>query len=140
MPDGFVDGTGQRHSGQLTMRDDHPASRVPALRPDGAAQQDRTPRNGFRQPAAGEKARPGRVADQLPNWQGPGVPGSAVQAPPPVPTAVPAPVPAAASLPPASGSPARLEPPPDIGYKVLPKSYWSGASWRWRTKRDDDPQ
>jgi hypothetical protein len=42
-------------------------------------------------------------------------------------------LPAAASLP----APA---PPPDIGYQVLPKSYWSGASWRWRAKRDDDPQ
>jgi hypothetical protein len=26
------------------------------------------------------------------------------------------------------------------GYKVLPRSYWSGASWRWRSKSDQDAQ
>jgi hypothetical protein len=148
-PDGYVDGPEQRRGGQLTMRDDHPASHVPVPRPEGAAQEDRTPRNGLRQPAAAEKARPGRIPDQPTNWQGPGaqgagvgrlgMPGSAVQALPPMPPAVPAPLPATASLPPSGSSP-RLEPPADIGYKVLPKSYWSGASWRWRAKRDDDPQ
>jgi hypothetical protein len=35
----------------------------------------------------------------------------------------------------------RVEPersPPEVGYRVLPPSYWAGASWRWRLKRDDD--
>lgn len=25
-----------------------------------------------------------------------------------------------------------------FGYKVLPKSYWSGASWRWRANGEPD--
>jgi hypothetical protein len=24
------------------------------------------------------------------------------------------------------------------GYKVLPKSYWAGASWRWRFKSEQE--
>jgi hypothetical protein len=24
------------------------------------------------------------------------------------------------------------------GYKVLPRSYWAGASWRWRLKVEHD--
>ena len=27
---------------------------------------------------------------------------------------------------------------PSNGYKVLPKSYWAGASWRWRSKSDQE--
>ena len=27
---------------------------------------------------------------------------------------------------------------PSQGYKVLPKSYWTGASWRWRSKSDQE--
>jgi hypothetical protein len=49
----------------------------------------------------------------------------------------PAQQPAAAPARPA----ARIEPErtqPEAGYRVLPPSYWAGASWRWRMKRDDD--
>jgi hypothetical protein len=31
-------------------------------------------------------------------------------------------------------------PQPGTGYKVLPKSYWSGAAWRWRQRSDQDTQ
>jgi hypothetical protein len=27
---------------------------------------------------------------------------------------------------------------PSQGYKILPKSYWTGASWRWRSKSDQE--
>ena len=27
---------------------------------------------------------------------------------------------------------------PSLGYKILPKSYWAGASWRWRLKSDQE--
>jgi hypothetical protein len=27
---------------------------------------------------------------------------------------------------------------PSNGYKILPKSYWAGASWRWRSKSDQE--
>ncbi|SRR5579871_1968378 len=29
---------------------------------------------------------------------------------------------------------------PSLGYKVLPKSYWTGASWRWRLKPEQEGQ
>src|SRR5262249_42324687 len=37
------------------------------------------------------------------------------------------------SSPPTSPSPAEQQPPSST-YKVLPRSYWAGASWRWRLK------
>ena len=45
-----------------------------------------------------------------------------------------APAPASPSTPPSTPPP---DPPPDpaqphAGYRLLPKSYWSGAAWRWR--------
>ena len=41
------------------------------------------------------------------------------------------------------GEPAKAPSPPDqpqstTGYKVLPKSYWAGASWRWRFKSEHE--
>jgi L,D-transpeptidase catalytic domain len=37
--------------------------------------------------------------------------------------------------PPSPPAPAE-QPAPSAGYKILPKSYWSGASWRWRPNAD----
>jgi hypothetical protein len=63
-----------------------------------------------------------------PAAQQPPAPTSTVSAPPP------APAPVAKQDPPAEPQASAG----GFGYKVLPKSYWSGASWRWRMKRDDD--
>src|SRR5262249_16186813 len=58
--------------------------------------------------------------------------------PPPVgpPVSSPPPSPAAAS-PPAAPSPPEQQQ-PTLGYKVLPRSYWAGAAWRWRLKAEHD--
>ena len=32
------------------------------------------------------------------------------------------------------------QPQPSLGYTILPKSYWSGASWRWRANFDQEPR
>jgi L,D-transpeptidase catalytic domain len=29
---------------------------------------------------------------------------------------------------------------PSLGYTILPKSYWTGASWRWRANFDQEPR
>jgi hypothetical protein len=130
-----VDASGQRRGGQLGTPSNSPASRAWAPHSGGVMPADRPSPNGW------PPAKSGRIADRPPNGRAPGgVQGPGEQrfglTPPPWS--------AAASMPPASGPSARLEPPPDrppdIGYRVLPKSYWSGASWRWRAKRDDDPQ
>jgi len=50
------------------------------------------------------------------------------------PTSSTAPVPSSAAPAP---SPSEQEQ-PTRAYKILPKSYWAGASWRWRLKSDQD--
>jgi hypothetical protein len=37
-----------------------------------------------------------------------------------------------------SPPPASEQQQPNLGYKILPKSYWAGASWRWRLKSDQE--
>jgi len=54
-------------------------------------------------------------------------PPSAASRPPPEP-----PPPSAVSKPPPE------QPQPGYGYTILPKSYWTGASWRWRSKPDQE--
>jgi len=46
-------------------------------------------------------------------------------------TAKSSPTPAPAPSPPEQEQPSQ-------GYKILPKSYWTGASWRWRSKSDQE--
>lgn len=147
--DAYADGPGRRQSEQPMMRGHSPASRPPALRPGGEAFVDRTPQNGFRPLAAGAKSdkpdKPGRAASQPPGRHVTAA-GETAKAPPPAPPSVPPPPPQPAAttspLPPEPA--ARVEPSqerrqqPDLGYKILPRSYWAGASWRWRLKRDDD--
>jgi L,D-transpeptidase catalytic domain len=36
------------------------------------------------------------------------------------------------------GRPPPEQPQPSYGYTILPKSYWTGASWRWRSKPDQE--
>jgi hypothetical protein len=65
-----------------------------------------------------------------PSW-----PAPAATAPP---TVAPSPAPAARAEPPQERATGRAQ--PDImGYKILPPSYWAGASWRWRTPQDMIP-
>ena len=44
----------------------------------------------------------------------------------------PKPAPAPTSPPPAAADPPADSAQPHTGYRLLPKSYWSGAAWRWR--------
>jgi hypothetical protein len=161
--DRYADGPARQHGDQLTMRGsyppnyppNHPPSQ-PATRPGGAA--ERSLLNGLRPATAAAmvkpkpesrpepklEPRPGRLAGPPPGRRV--TAGEAAKAPvPSLPApAAPAPQPAAAAAPPAPA--ARVEPPqpqqerpqPQIGYRVLPRSYWAGASWRWRIKRDED--
>jgi hypothetical protein len=144
--DAYPDGPGRRQSDQPATQGHSPASRPPAPRPNGEALADRTLHNSFQPLTTGAKPdkpdKPGRVADQPPGRhvtretaKGPPLPPAPAPPPPP-------PQPVVTTLPPPTPA-ARVEPPqerrqPDLGYKVLPKSYWAGASWRWRLKRDDD--
>ena len=135
--DHHADGPARRRGEESAMRGNYPAAR-----PDGEAPVERTPRINSNPAASSAKVRPGRLPDEPPNRNV--TAGEAAKAPP----LPPAPLPAAASLPPLpplppAALPTKLDPPPEqqqsnMGYKVLPRSYWAGASWRWRIKRDDD--
>jgi L,D-transpeptidase catalytic domain len=132
--DRYADGPARRPGDQLTMRGAYPSPRV-----DGEAPFARMPRSNSRPVTSGAKSKPGRLADEPPNRQVTG--GEAAKAPPP-----PAPWPASVSFPlaaPPSAAPPKPDPPSEpqqsnTGYKVLPRSYWAGASWRWRIKRDEE--
>jgi hypothetical protein len=160
----YGDGPERRTGDQLAMRGNYPANRLPALRSDREAPIERAPRTSFQPAPAGAKPNPtlpnpplskpilpmsGRFAEEPPGRRvimgpparAPALPAPAPAAPMPLPAAA-TPVPAAAALPPPA-PPARLDPPqgrtqPDMGYRVLPKSYWAGAAWRWRMKHDED--
>jgi hypothetical protein len=111
--DRFADGPARQHGDQLTMRGNYPAPRLPA-------------------------PRPGRLADAPPDRRL--TVGEAAKAPGP-PIAAPAawtPQPATVASPVATAEPPHERPQPEVGYRVLPRSYWAGASWRWRIKRDED--
>jgi hypothetical protein len=110
--DRSADGPARQHGDQLTMRGDYPAPRLPASRP--------------------------RFADAPPARRL--TVGEAAKAPaPPIPApAAPTPQPVTVAPPVAKVEPPQERPQPEVGYRVLPRSYWAGASWRWRIKRDED--
>ena len=139
--DPYVDGPGRRRgdNSQMATRGPYPANRPPAPRLDAQASIDPTlgPRVSYRPPAtAKSNSKPNRASDEPLNRR---VSASeTAQSPPPTPS------------PPASSPPAASPPPPATalsqpeqqqsatGYKVLPRSYWAGASWRWRLKVEHD--
>ena len=130
---------------QLATRSPYPANLPPAPRLDAQASIDPTLglRGSYRPPAtapttAKSNAKsPNRVSDEPPNRH---VSASETaqwpaSAPPP-----PASSPPASSLP--QSAPTAPSPPeqqqPSTAYKVLPRSYWAGASWRWRLKAEHE--
>jgi hypothetical protein len=139
--DPHVDGPGpgrrRGDNSQMATRGPYPANRPPAPRLDAQASIDPTlgSRGSYRPPAmAKSNSKPNRASDEPPSRH---VSASeTAQSPPPAP------------LPPASSPPASSPPPtapsqPEqqqsaTGYKVLPRSYWAGASWRWRLKAEHD--
>ncbi len=133
--DRYADGPARRPGDQLTMRGSYRPPRA-----DGEAPVERMPRSNSRPVTSGAKSKPGRLADEPLNRQVTG--GEAAKAVPPP----PAPWPAAVSFPlaaPPSAPPPKLDPSSEpqqsnMGYKVLPRSYWTGASWRWRIKREEE--
>jgi hypothetical protein len=136
--DRYADGSVGPNGDQLTMRGNYLAPRLPALRPDSEA--ERTLHSSARTITAGSVGtKPGRLPDLPPGrtWTA----GEAAKAPPP-----PIPAPAVLTPQPTTVAPpvtSRMEPPqerpqPEVGYRVLPRSYWAGASWRWRTKRVEE--
>jgi hypothetical protein len=129
-----------------------PAVRLPAERPAGL-------RGTLRPVTANARPGPAQSPARFPDepFSRHTVAGDARTLPPvlpgPAPTSVLPPLPtpavsAAPPLPPAASAPAaRQEQPPAeqqeassvFGYKVLPRSYWAGASWRWRLKDEAPP-
>jgi hypothetical protein len=143
--DRYGDGPVRQHGDPLTMRGNYPAPRLPAPRPDSEA--ERTSYGSARPMTAGAagtrpkleaRSEPGRLADAPPGRRL--TSGEAAKAPaPPIPVpAVPTPQPATWAPPVARVEPPQERPQPEVGYRVLPRSYWAGASWRWRIKRDED--
>ncbi len=129
-PDHHADGSARRRGEESVMRGNYPAARS-----DLPSPAEWTPRINSHPATSSAKVKPVRFPDEAPNRSV--TAGEAGKAPPP-----PVPSPAAASLP-AAAPPAKPDLPPEqqqsnMGYKVLPRSYWAGASWRWRIKRDDD--
>jgi hypothetical protein len=141
--DPYVDGPGpgrrRGDNSQMATRVPYPANRPPAPRLDAQASIDPTlgPRGSYRPLAtAKSNSKPNRASDEPPTRR-----MSASEAAPSPP---PAPPPLASSPPPASPPPPATVPSqPEqqqsaTGYKVLPRSYWAGASWRWRLKAEHD--
>ena len=151
--DPYVDGPGpgrrRGDNSQMATRGPYPASRPPAPRLDAQASIDPTlaPRGSYRPPATAKSnskcptCSPNRASDEPPNRH---VSASeTAQSPPPVPSppapSPPASSPLASSPPPPATAPSQPEQQQSAtGYKVLPRSYWAGASWRWRLKAEHD--
>ena len=161
--DPFVEGPPQRRgdNGRFAAKAPSPTSRPPAPRLDAQALVDPAPslRGSYRpQGAAPANARskcptcaPNRAPNDTTNrhvsatesarplppvYLSPLSP-AASSAPPLAPAASsPPPSPPAAS-PPAAPSPSEQQQ-PTFGYKVLPRSYWAGAAWRWRLKAEHE--
>jgi L,D-transpeptidase catalytic domain len=134
--DRYFDGPGRRRGtdGPLPIRGAYPSNRSPAPRLDADAPVEPTlGRRGSNRPAMTARSNskcptcsPNRVSDEPANHHAS-----------PSEAATPPPAPQQAALPsPASPSPEQQQ--PSSGYKVLPKSYWAGASWRWRLKREQE--
>jgi L,D-transpeptidase catalytic domain len=145
--DPYADGPARRggDNSQVPTRAPYPANRRPTPRLDAQASVDPTLglRGSYRLPATAKSnskcatCSPNRAADELSNHH---ISASeAAPSPPPAP-------PPMASLPPASPpppTPATAPSPPEqqqpsTGYKVLPRSYWAGAAWRWRLKAEHE--
>jgi hypothetical protein len=147
--DPYVDGPGpgrrRGDNSQMATRGPYPANRPPAPRLDAQASLDPAIglRGSYRPPATVKSnskcptCSPNRASDEPPTRRV--SPSETAQSPPPAPS------------PPASSPPASSPPPPPAtaasqpeqqqsatGYKVLPRSYWAGASWRWRLKAEHD--
>jgi hypothetical protein len=149
MADRHADGPMRRNGDLPATRGAGPANRPPALRTDEAAQ--RTPRSGVRPVTAAARPGPLPPAGDAPGRRAiagpaakafagpPPAPVAAAPAPFPPPPVAPPPAPAARAAPPQEHAP-EAAPPGLAGYRVLPPSYWAGASWRWRTPRDAAPQ
>ena len=146
--DPYVEGPGpgrrRGDNSQMATRGPYPANRPPAPRLDAQASIDPTlgPRGSYRPPATAKSnskcptCSPNRASDEPQNRH---VSASeTAQSPPPAPSP-PASSPLAASPPPPATAPSQPEQQQSAtGYKVLPRSYWAGASWRWRLKAEHD--
>jgi hypothetical protein len=153
----YADGPARQRSDQLTMRGNYLPSRPPALRPYGDV--EGASYRGARPTAAGAAGtkpkletrteprteatsaprtapKPGRLTD-APSGRNV-IAGEASRAPALPAAPMPQPAVAGAPAPAATAEAPQERPQPDIGYRVLPPSYWAGASWRWRMKRDED--
>jgi len=149
--------------GPSPMREPYQTNRPPAPRRDAQAAVEPTPgrRNSYRPPATTAAAAkpnskcatcsPSRASDELPNRHVsvsdtarlPPAPLLSAPLPPPPP---PSPPPPSASSQPALSLPSQPTAPspaeqqqPSSAYKVLPRSYWAGAAWRWRLKAEHGP-
>jgi hypothetical protein len=146
--DPYVDGPGRRRgdNSQMATRGPYPANRPPAPRRlDAQASINPTlgPRGNDRPPvtAKANSKSSNRGSDEPPNRH-----VSTSETAPSPPPALPPPASSPpASLPPASSPPQPATAPSQpeqqqsaTGYKVLPRSYWAGASWRWRLKAEHD--
>jgi len=155
--DRYVGGPGpwRGDNGPSATRGPYPANRAPALRRDAqaAVEPPLGRRTGYPSGTAPATAKsnskcatcsPNRASDQSPNRHvsasdTAGLP--AAPSPPAPPSAAPSPP--VLSLPPSSppSSPQTAPSPPEqqqqsSAYKVLPRSYWAGAAWRWRLKAE----
>jgi L,D-transpeptidase-like protein len=146
--DPYVEGPGpgrrRGDNSQMATRGPYPANRPPAPRLDAQASIDPTlgPRGSYRPPATAKSnskcptCSPNRASDEPQNRH---VSASeTAQSPPPAPSP-PASSPLASSPPPPATAPSQPEQQQSAtGYKVLPRSYWAGASWRWRLKAEHE--
>src|SRR5258707_3859940 len=134
--DPYVDGPGpgrrRGDNSQMATRGPYPANRPPAPRLDAQASIDPTlgSRGSYRPPATAKSnskcptCSPNRASEELPTRR---VSASeTAQSPPPTPS------------PPATAPSQPEQQQSATGYKVLPRSYWAGASWRWRLKVEHD--
>jgi L,D-transpeptidase catalytic domain len=141
--DPYVDGPGpgrrRGDNSQMATRGPYPANRPPAPRLDAQASIDPTlgPRGSYRPPAtAKSNSKPNRASDEPLNRR---VSASeTAQSPPPAPSTPASSPPASSPPPPATAPPQPEQQQSATGYKVLPRSYWAGASWRWRLKAEHD--
>src|SRR5260370_1230096 len=142
--DPYVDGPGPARrrgdNSQMATRGPYPANRPPAPRLDAQASIDPTlGLRGSYRPATTAKSNsksPNRASDEPPNRH---VSASETAPSPPPAPSPPASSPLASSPPPHATAPSQPEQQQSAtGYKVLPRSYWAGASWRWRLKVEHD--
>src|SRR6266436_2419416 len=144
--DPYVDGPGpgrrRGDNSQMATRGPYPASRPPAPRLDAQASIDPTlgSRGSYRPPATAKSnskcptCSPNRASEEPPNRRV--SVSETATSPPPAPSPPASSTPASSPPPPATAPSQPEQPPSATGYKVLPRSYWAGASWRWRLKAE----